>query len=81
VKIHENYRDMEVWREKETADIVYQDEEGELTQLLIANGYLNGSIWSSAKPKYFLEVKTTTKECGTRLFLSKNQYNLVHFHP
>ena len=75
--VHENYRDMEPWRGAETADITYDDTEGEFTQLLIANGYLDESIWARATPKYFLEVKTTTKECATRLFLSKSQYQRV----
>jgi hypothetical protein len=78
VTIHENYDGMEPWRGAETADITYEDKEGELTQLLIANGYLDRSIWASAKPKYFLEVKTTTKECATRLFVSKSQYQRVY---
>ena len=75
--IHENYRDMEPWRGAETADITYDDIEGEFTQLLISDGYLDGSIWADARPKFFLEVKTTTKECATRFFLSKSQYRRV----
>ncbi|RDL30730.1 Uncharacterized protein BP5553_10075 [Venustampulla echinocandica] len=74
VTVHENYRDLEPWRGAETADITYDDTKGEFTQLLIANGHLDGSIWAHATPKYFLEVKTTTKECATRFFLSKGQY-------
>lgn len=62
----------------ETADITYDDTEGEFTKLLVANNYLDGSIWASAKPKYFLEVKATTKECATRLFLSKSQHKRVN---
>ena len=69
---------MEPWREPETADITYDDTEGEFTQLLIANGYLDTSIWARAKPKYYLEVKSTTKECATRLFLSKSQHKRVY---
>jgi hypothetical protein len=78
VIVHENYRDMTPWRGVETADIIYDDTEGGLTQLLITNGYLDESIWARATPKYFLEVKTTTKECATRFFLSKSQYQRVH---
>ncbi|TVY16404.1 hypothetical protein LARI1_G008274 [Lachnellula arida] len=74
VKVHEKYQGMKEWTGSETADITYNDKEGEFTQLLVANGYLVGSIWAAAKPKYFLEVKTTTKECATKLFLSKSQY-------
>ena len=75
--VHENYRDMELWRGAETADITYDDTEGAFTQLLIANSYLDGSIWARATPKYFLEVKSTTKECATRFFSSKSQYQRV----
>ncbi|KAL2065322.1 hypothetical protein VTL71DRAFT_2991 [Oculimacula yallundae] len=74
VTVHEDYQGMERWTGSETADITYNDDEGEFTQLLIANGYLDGSIWAAAKPKYFLEVKTTTKACATKLFVSKSQY-------
>ncbi|KAH8587446.1 hypothetical protein B0O99DRAFT_694433 [Bisporella sp. PMI_857] len=74
VTVHESYRYMEEWPGVETADITYDDENGEFTQLLIANGYLDGAIWAPAKPKYFLEVKATTKTCATRFFLSKSQY-------
>jgi hypothetical protein len=77
VKVHENYHDMDPWTGAETADITYDDTKGEFTQLLIANGFLDGSIWAHAKPKYFLEVKATTKECSTRFFLSKSQYQRV----
>lgn len=69
---------MEPWRGAETADITYDDAEGEFTQLLIANGYMDRSIWARATPKYFLEVKATTKECATRFFLSKSQYQRVY---
>jgi hypothetical protein len=69
---------MEPLHGAETADIIYKDTEGEFTQLLITNGYLDGSIWAHARPKYFLEVKTTTKECATRFFLSKSQYKRVY---
>jgi hypothetical protein len=67
---------MEAWNGAETADITYDDKEGELTKLLVENGYLD-DICSGATPKYYLEVKTTTKECGTRFFVSKSQYQRV----
>jgi hypothetical protein len=77
VTIHNDYRDLEAWNGAETADIVYSDTSGEFTKLLIDNGYLDSEVWRNARPKYFLEVKTTTKECGTRFFLSKSQYARV----
>lgn len=76
VTIHEDYHDMEPWKGAETADITYDDTAGELTKLLVENEYLE-QIWMGAKPKYYLEVKTTTKECGTRFFVSKSQYQRV----
>ena len=81
VTVHEDYREMESWKGAETADITYYDVKGDFTKLLIENGYLDRKVWGNAKPpKYFLEVKTTTKECGTRFFLSKSQYQRV-FEP
>lgn len=76
MKVHEDYDDMEAWNGAETADITYDDKDGELTKLLVENMYLD-DIWIGATPKYYLEVKTTTKECGTRFFVSKSQYQRV----
>jgi len=76
VKVHEDYNDMEAWKGAETADITYDDKKGELTKLLVGNGYLD-NVWIDAKPKYYLEVKTTIKECGTKFFVSKSQYQRV----
>lgn len=76
VKVHEDYSDMDAWNGAETADITYQDNNGVFTRLLVENGYLD-NVWIGARPKYYLEVKTTTKECGTRFFVSKSQYQRV----
>jgi hypothetical protein len=76
VKVHEDYCTLDQWRGTETADITYDDTEGEFTKLLVENEYLD-EAWLGAKPKYFLEVKTTTKECSTRFFVSKSQYERV----
>ncbi|KAE9369740.1 hypothetical protein N431DRAFT_493510 [Stipitochalara longipes BDJ] len=73
VTVHEDYSDMEPWKGAETSDITYNDKKGEFTKLLVENGFLK-DFWIGAKPKYYLEVKTTTKECGTRFFISKSQY-------
>jgi hypothetical protein len=67
---------MDAWRGAETADITYEDKKGDFTKLLVENGYLD-DIWRDAKPKYYLEVKTTTKQCATRFFVSKSQYQRV----
>ena len=79
VTVHEDYREIEPWSGAETADITYDDtQHGDFTKLLIENGYLDREVWSNANPpKYYLEVKTLMKECGTRFFLSKSQYQRV----
>ncbi|CAH0058483.1 unnamed protein product [Clonostachys solani] len=73
---HPDYRDMEPWYQRETADIVYPDVQGEFTTLLIDNGYL-GEAWRAARPKYLLEVKTSTGPLATPFYMSKNQYRLM----
>lgn len=73
---HADYSDMDPWTGLETADITYNDTEGDFTKLLVINKYLD-EIWVGAKPMYFLEVKTTTKECNTRFFVSKSQHQKV----
>ena len=35
VTVHEDYRDMELWQGAETADITYDDTNGDFTKLLI----------------------------------------------
>lgn len=77
VAVHPRYTDLRNWPGRETADITYDDEFGILTAILIANGYLVEQVWGDARPKYFIEVKTTTGGCGDRLFVSENQYRLV----
>ena len=80
VCIHEKYKDMEPWIGPETADLTYTDQpdDYEFTNLLFELGYPIENKFQQGHPiKYFLEVKTTTKDCGTRLFLSKSQYKRV----
>lgn len=79
VRVHPKYSDMEPWNGAETADITYDDTRGEFTKFLINNRYLLSSVWSSARPKYYLEVKTTTKGCNTPFFMSKSQYQRVSY--
>jgi hypothetical protein len=76
VTVHEDYYGMDAWKGAETADITYDDTKGVFTKLLVENEYLD-DFWIGAKPKYYLEVKATTKECGTRFFISKSQYQRV----
>lgn len=77
VCVHEKYRDMEPWRGGETTDIVYNDvgPDYKLTKLLETRGFpLRGA---NSPVTYYLQVKTTKGECGTRLFVSRAQYKRV----
>jgi hypothetical protein len=77
-KVHHKYTEMRAWPGKmETSDITYDDKKGIFTRFLREKGYLQSEIWNNATPKYYLEVKTTTKGCDTRFFVSKAQYKLV----
>jgi hypothetical protein len=79
VCVHEKYGDMTPWRGAETADIVYDDVGGRLTEILRHKGYLPifGPGWDAARPRYYIEVKTTTEDCNTRFFMSKSQHQRV----
>ena len=78
---------MPAWNGRETADITYEDHETantqttyKLTKLLGEYGYLPNDLLlehQGASLNYYLEVKTTTLGCGTRLFVSKAQYQRV----
>ncbi|KAH6986493.1 hypothetical protein BKA56DRAFT_670643 [Ilyonectria sp. MPI-CAGE-AT-0026] len=77
VKIHPEYTNMEAWNRRETADLVYPDTTGHFTDTLIDCGYLDHDEWHGARPKYYIEVKTTTGPCGTPFYMSGNQYRLM----
>jgi hypothetical protein len=70
---------MREWTGRETADMLYEDEEGSLTAFLADRGYIDPEDpgWRDAKPKYFIEVKTTKGTCHTPFFMSKYQYKRV----
>lgn len=68
---------MNPWYGRETADFVYDDTSGDLTGILTGNGYLNGDTWQGARPRYFLEVKSTTGPCEKPFYMSKYQYQRV----
>lgn len=78
---------MPAWNGRETADITYEDQDTgnsettlKLTQLLFEHGHLpHGLLVEPEGPgiNYYLEVKTTTLGCGTRLFVSRAQYQRV----
>jgi hypothetical protein len=65
------------WLGRETADITYDDTEGDLTVMLIEHGYLNCDEWQAARPRYYIEVKATTGPLEAPLYMSKNQYKRV----
>lgn len=67
------------WNAPETADIIYDDTTGEFTRMLIDRGYLDADEWRDARPKYYLEIKSTTGPCGTPFYMSRGQYQLVGF--
>ncbi|KAG7135922.1 hypothetical protein HYQ45_006378 [Verticillium longisporum] len=74
VTLHPDYQDMPPWNGRETADMTYQDVRGELTKWLKDHGYLDGEGWRGARPKYYIEVKTTTGPHNTPFYMSKAQY-------
>ncbi|RSL92134.1 hypothetical protein CDV31_015293 [Fusarium ambrosium] len=75
---HPDYANIGRWNHRETSDIEYDDSEGALTELMIDNGYLERDIWEDRKPRYYLEVKTTTGRCEAPFYMSKSQYRLMH---
>ncbi|KAM0280907.1 hypothetical protein ACHAQH_003796 [Verticillium albo-atrum] len=77
VTLHPDYQDMPPWHGRETADMTYQDVRGELTNWLMDHGYLDGEGWQDARPKYYIEVKTTTGPHNTPFYMSKAQYQRV----
>ncbi|KAJ5297272.1 uncharacterized protein N7443_008165 [Penicillium atrosanguineum] len=74
VTIHPDYANMEAWYGRETADMTYDDTEGDFTALLIDHGYLDAEEWGDKRPKYYIEVKTTTGPLRTPFYMSKHQY-------
>ncbi|KAI9933658.1 hypothetical protein MW887_008131 [Aspergillus wentii] len=74
VRLHNGYTDMESWNGRETSDITYTDHEGVLTSLLIEKNYLCPDAWTGRRPRYYLEVKSTTSSWDTPFYMSKNQY-------
>ncbi|KAM5382550.1 hypothetical protein ACJZ2D_002554 [Fusarium nematophilum] len=80
VSVHADYAHIEAWNGRETADLVYNDSDGILTELLIENGYLDEEAWRSRMPNYLLEVKATTGPCNTPFYMSKHQYQRMHDH-
>ncbi|KAG5801889.1 hypothetical protein H9Q74_011565 [Fusarium xylarioides] len=74
--IHPEYADLSHWPNRETADLVYPDTQGDLTRILVDAEILSDD-WSTRRPRYYIEVKTTTGPCGTPFYMSGNQYRLM----
>lgn len=79
VKQHPSFKDWPDWKGAETSDIVYPDDHGRLTSLLIDNGYLASHAWKGKTPEYFIEVKSTLSDRNREFYLSSNQYSRVCF--
>lgn len=77
VSAHPKYANLTPWNGSETADIVYSDVEGELTEALVELQYLDDSVWTGARPDYYIEVKTTTGKCEEPFYMSDSQYRRV----
>lgn len=74
---HQDYQDISHWPGKETADIIYTDQEHVLTKKLVQKGYL-GPEWATLCPTtYYIEVKATTGSCDTQFFCSQEQVDLM----
>jgi hypothetical protein len=83
-----HFANMQSWIGRETADIVYKDQTGELTRYLRnhSEGIFPHQIpedWDfPAHPiEYYLEVKSTTGQCGSRFYMSGGQYKRVSIIP
>ncbi|RGP71734.1 hypothetical protein FLONG3_7038 [Fusarium longipes] len=74
---HPDYADLSQWSSLETADLIHVDSLGQLTDTLIEACILTGDEWSGKRPRYYLEVKTTTGPCETPFYMSGNQYRLM----
>jgi hypothetical protein len=71
--IHPDYANMAIFTGRETADIVYEDQAGVLTELLMMAGLLTDDKWLWRKPMCYIEVKTTTGNCDTPFYMSGAQ--------
>jgi hypothetical protein len=73
----DEYAEWPEWTETETADLVFPDRKGALTDLLIENGYLEYSDWHDQAPDYLIEVKSTMSNRNNEFYMSSHQYTRV----
>lgn len=80
---HPDYANIKSCMGDDRADIMFDDSTGELTGLLIDQGYLSRNEWQGARPRYYMEVKTTTGRLETPFYMSRAQYRQVGLshHP
>ncbi|KAN0122902.1 hypothetical protein V8E51_001228 [Hyaloscypha variabilis] len=73
-KAHPDHSNLDGWNGGETSDIVYSDESGVLTAILMQKRYLD-ETWRDEKPDYYIEVKATmSNNFETPFHLNKYQY-------
>lgn len=88
VKVHEKYEnmpdrspDLPTGSKTEPADIVYEDTTGKFLEFLQNEDSVGVQDWLRAFPlmkrKYYIEVKTTTRDCDTVFHMSKGQHTRV----
>lgn len=73
---HHDFADLTSWTGRETSDIVYDDDCGDLTELLVAKGHLS-QAWKHKTPRYYIEVKSTLDRCETPFYVSHGQAERV----
>jgi hypothetical protein len=75
VSVHPDYQWLTRWNTEEPSDIVHDDTLGKFTNLLIESQYLDREVWIGQKPKYYIEVKSTTLEMEHPLYVSQPQFD------
>lgn len=71
---------MDYWTGTETADIVYNDEQGTLIEIFVSKGVLTAD-YKGRCSQYYIEVKTTPGSWNTPFFMSNSQYHKVNRIP
>jgi hypothetical protein len=88
IKVHEKYEnmpdrspDLPVGSKAEPADILYEDTTGKFLDFLEHEDSVGIEPWLRALPmmkrKYYIEIKTTTRDCDAVFHMSKGQHTRV----
>lgn len=87
VRAHPSYSELQAWTAPEIADIMYEDNSGQMETFLRKISFQSfpqsstASEWGPGEPiEYLIEVKTTLGPCQTPFFMSMNQYQLMRRH-